>query len=636
MRLPRVGGAPRRRGAPSTAASRDRQAALVPWPARVGRGVPVTLQARPARTGQLRRCRSRASVGSSRRRAGSSRSAAETTPVGSARHAARERAWMRIFSIERTGRSRSSRCSDPRSETRSRSSCANELGRGLRGALRRRRRRLRRPDRRRARPSARAWTRPSSAATSRTASAWSRRARWPSTPSAIAARRSSPRSTAPRSPAASRCRCSATCGSPRPTPRSATPSCRRASPRATRRPGRSCRPRSLRSCASRAASSRRREAHRLGIVREVVPGRRRRQARGARASSVAGLPRDGGARDQAPHAARAPAPLGLPLRGGAARSSGAPCSAPRTALRTRRPARRSREQCAARRRPPRSRPPPERAPRRRPWRRSRPGGRPTRRCGWRSSMRPAAGTARRAPGRRGAGRSARAAGARCRAGVPASTPVEPRMYAWVQSEKQVTSTTHAERDRDAPSRGSSGEPGVPRGRQRQRAAGDEAGDAGRWRAGRGRASCGRARADVAQAGETSVSPGGPIGVRSGSRRGETTSTPRAARPRPPPPPQTRTGQTRPGVSVPAAERRRAWRHAAARGRSRSRIMPGPSAAGVPAALDQASRRWARGSSRPASRASRRACSALPAEAAAGSPLPPIEAQVPESNWYRPR
>ena len=41
-----------------------------------------------------------------------------------------------------------------------------------------------------------------------------------------------------------------------------------------------------------------------------------------------------------------------------------------------------------------------------------------------------------------------------------------------------------------------------------------------------------------------------------------------------------------------------------------------------------SRRWARGSSRRASRASRRACPARPPGAAAGSPLPPTEAQVP--------
>ena len=162
----------------------------------------------------------------------------------------RVRPWPDCCRSSVTTRWRWSPCAVPRSATRSRSSCGSELAEAF-GRPRRRRR-----------ASAASC---SPAPGPRSAPGWTRRqfggdlehreaARRdehasPSRRWATAGVRSSRPSTARRSPAGSRWRCCATCGSPRPRRSSAIPSCRGASRRATRPRGRCSRRRSPRSSA---------------------------------------------------------------------------------------------------------------------------------------------------------------------------------------------------------------------------------------------------------------------------------------------------------------------------------------------------------------------------------------------------
>ena len=143
--------------------------------------------------------------------------------------------------------------------------------------------------------------------------------------SAIAGGRSSPPSTARRSPADSRWRCCATFESPRPRPCSAIRSSRAGSPRATRRRAPCCRPRSRRSSASRAAWSRPTKPCNSGSFARSERGRGRPRARARQ--RVAELPRRPCSRPSAARCSSA-ATCGAFCSRTNSGSSGARCSAP--------------------------------------------------------------------------------------------------------------------------------------------------------------------------------------------------------------------------------------------------------------------------------------------------------------------
>ena len=188
----------------------------------------------------------------------------------------------------------------------------------LRGARQGRRRGLHRPDRRGHGLLLGYGHVASSAATSSTAAASSRRARAPSTPSAVARSRSWRPSTGRRWRAGSRSPCCATCASRRSSRRSAIRSCRSASRRATPRRARPSVPRSPATCASPGAWSRRPEAERLGIALEVCAPDELLPVARERAAAIARMPRAALARDEAAHPAGRRAHLGRAVRRGGA------------------------------------------------------------------------------------------------------------------------------------------------------------------------------------------------------------------------------------------------------------------------------------------------------------------------------